>query len=152
MKFTGEITVRAEREAVFERLKDAAFFASCVEGVRDMQEVDATHYTAVMETRVAYIRFRFDVAVEITRMEPYDLIEAKVEGVPAGIVGRLTGTSTANLEQRGADTAIAYSIDVALAGKLGSLGQPVLKAKAREMERQFTASLRAAFDTAGASA
>lgn len=152
MNFAGEITVRAPREAVFERLKDAEFFASCVEGVRDMQEVDETHYTAVMETKVAYIRFRFDVTVEITRIEPFDVIEAKVEGVPVGIVGRLTGTSRANLEQRGADTAIAYSIDVALAGKIGSLGQPVLKAKAREMERQFTDNLREAFDTAGASA
>ncbi len=149
MKFTGEITVRAPREAVFDHLKDAEFFASCVEGVKDMQEVDPTHYTAVMETKVAYIRFKFDVAVEITRIEPHDVIEAKVEGVPSGIVGRLTGTSKAVLEERGEDTAIGYEIDVALAGKLGSLGQPVLKAKAREMERQFTENLRAAFDTPG---
>ena len=116
MKFSGEITVPAPREAVFDRLKDAEFFASCVEGVQDMNEVDPTHYTAVMETKVAYIRFKFDVAVEITRIEPHDLIEAKVEGVPLGIVGRLTGTSKATLEQRGADTAIQYEIDVAPAG------------------------------------
>ena len=77
------------------------------------------------------------------------MIEAKVEGVPSGIVGRLTGTSKATLEQRGDDTAIGYEIDVALAGKLGSLGQPVLKSKAREMEKQFTANLRAAFDESG---
>jgi len=149
MKFSGEITVPAPREAVFDRLKDAEFFASCVEGVQDMKEVDPTHYTAVMETKVAYIRFKFDVAVEITRIEPHDLIEAKVEGVPLGIVGRLTGTSKATLEQRGTDTAIQYEIDVALAGKLGSLGQPVLKSKAREMERKFTTSLREAFATTG---
>ena len=146
MNFSGEITVRAPREAVYEALKNAEFFASCVEGVKDLQEIDPTHYTAVMETKVAYIRFKFDVTVEITRMDPNEYIEAKVEGVPSGIVGRLTGSSKASLEQRDADTAIAYSIDVALAGKLGALGQPVLKAKAREMEKNFTAKLRAAFD------
>jgi carbon monoxide dehydrogenase subunit G len=32
-----------------------------------------------------------------------------------------------------------------LTGKLGSLGQPVLKSKAREMEKQFAARLAAAF-------
>ncbi|MGF7159362.1 hypothetical protein FHS85_000981 [Rhodoligotrophos appendicifer] len=152
MNFSGEITVRATREAVYDALKDAQFFASCVEGVRDLQEVDPTHYTAVMETRVAYIRFKFDVAVEVTRMEPHEVIEAKVEGVPSGIVGRLTGASKAHLEQRGEDTAIAYSIDVSLAGKLGALGQPVLKSKAREMERNFTAKLRAAFEQSEAAA
>ncbi len=32
-----------------------------------------------------------------------------------------------------------------LTGKLGSLGQPVLRSKAKEMERQFAARLAAAF-------
>jgi len=32
-----------------------------------------------------------------------------------------------------------------LTGKLGSMGQPVLKAKAKEMEKQFSARLAAAF-------
>jgi hypothetical protein len=32
-----------------------------------------------------------------------------------------------------------------LTGKLGSLGQPVLRSKAKEMERIFTERIRAAF-------
>lgn len=152
MNFTGEIIVRAPRGQVYAAMEDARFFASCVEGVRDLQEIDSTHYTAVMETRVAYIRFKFDVTVEITRMEQDTLVEAKVEGVPSGIVGRLTGTSRAQLEDRAEGTAILYSMDVALAGKLGALGQPVLKAKAREMEKTFASRMQAAFDRTGATA
>lgn len=152
MIFTGEIEVGAPREVVFDRLKDARFFASCVEGVRDLNEVDATHYTAVMETKVAYIRFKFDVSVEVTKMEAPGVIEAKVEGVPSGVVGRLTGTAKASLDDRGASTGIAYAIEVALAGKLGALGQPVLKSKAREMERSFTENLRKAFGEKGEAA
>lgn len=152
MNFTGEIIVRAPRGQVYAAMEDARFFASCVEGVRDLQEIDPTHYTAVMETRVAYIRFKFDVTVEITRMEQDTLVEAKVEGVPTGIVGRLTGTSRAQLEDRAEGTAILYSMDVALAGKLGALGQPVLKAKAREMEKTFASRMQAAFDRTGATA
>ncbi len=151
MNFTGAITVRAPRKVVYAALEDARFFASCVEGVSDLKEIDPTRYTAVMETRVAYIRFKFDVTVEIMRMEPDTLIEAKVEGVPTGIVGRMTGTSQARLEDRPDGTAILYSMEVALAGKLGALGQPVLKAKAREMEKTFAARLQKAFDETGAS-
>jgi carbon monoxide dehydrogenase subunit G len=49
-------------------------------------------------------------------------------------------------------TKVSYQIDAALTGKLGSLGQPVLRAKAKEMERQFAERLRAAFapETSGA--
>ena len=145
MKFTGEISVPAPRDAVFAKVQDARFFASCVEGVQDMKEIDPTHYTAVLETKVAYMTFRFKVSVEITQLSPPDTIEAKVEGTPLGVVGRLTATSRTHLTESGANTIIAYSIDSTLAGKLGSIGQPVLRAKAKDMEKKFTERLRAAF-------
>jgi len=40
---------------------------------------------------------------------------------------------------------VSYELDAALTGKLGSLGQPVLRAKAKEMERRFAERMRAAF-------
>ena len=145
MNISGEITVAAPRAAVFDKLKDAPFFASCIEGVKDLKEIDATHYDAVLETKVAYMKFSFKVTVEITNLSPPDTIEAKVEGTPMGMVGRLTATSRTHLSESGANTVIAYSIDSTLAGKLGSIGQPVLKAKAKEMEKKFTERLRAVF-------
>jgi carbon monoxide dehydrogenase subunit G len=146
MKFTGEILIKAPREAVFNALKDARFFASCVDGVRDLQEIDATHYNAVLETKVAYMTFRFKVTVEVSRMEPPHTIEAKVEGAPLGVVGRLTATSSTTLTEVGDETKVEYTVDSVLAGKLGSIGQPVLKSKAKDMEKQFASRLRAAFE------
>jgi carbon monoxide dehydrogenase subunit G len=49
------------------------------------------------------------------------------------------------LTEENGSTKVAYEIDVALAGKLGSIGQPVLRSKAREMERTFVERLHAAF-------
>ena len=152
MNVSGEIIVKAPRAAVFDRLRDAPFFASCVEGVRDLQAVDERHYTAVMETRVAYMKFTFKVAVELVKAVPPDLIEARIEGAPLGIVGRLNATSQTTLSEAGDETHIKYTVEVSLTGKLGSLGAPVLKAKAREMEKQFGANLQRAFEPAPAGA
>jgi carbon monoxide dehydrogenase subunit G len=148
MKFAGEITVQAPRAAVFAKVRDARFFASCVEGVRDLNEIDPEHYTAVLETRIAYLKFKFQVAVEVVRVEPPHEIEAKIEGVPLGIVGRLTATSLTRLVEQDEATKVSYEVDAALTGKLGSLGQPVLRSKAKEMERQFAQRLRDAFSQA----
>ena len=145
MIVSGEIILPAPRLTVFHVLQDAPFFVSCVEGVRDLEEVDATHYDAVLETKVAYMKFSFKVSVEITNISPPDTIEARVEGTPIGIVGRMTASSRTHLTESGGQTVIAYSIDSTLAGKLGSIGQPVLKAKAKEMEKKFTERLRAVF-------
>jgi uncharacterized protein len=150
MKIDGQVRVTAARAAVFDALRDARFFASCVEGVSDLTEVAPDRYEARLETKVAYMSFKFKVTVAIARAEPPRQIEAKVEGTPLGIVGRLTATALTTLSEAGAETIIDYEVDAALTGKLGSLGQPVLRAKAKEMERRFAARLQAAFDRSAA--
>jgi carbon monoxide dehydrogenase subunit G len=152
VKFSGEIAVPAPQAAVFAKLRDAKFFASCVEGVQELKEIDETHYTGVLETRVAYIKFKFAIAVEVTEIVEPNKVAAKVEGTPIGVVGRLTATSVATLREHEGQTVIGYDIESTLTGKLGSIGQPVMRAKAKEMERQFTASLRAAFEPSAAGA
>src|SRR5262249_56792833 len=145
MKFAGDIHLKAPRAAVFAKLRDARFFASCVEGVRDLNEIDPDHYTAVLDTEVAYLKFKFNVAVEVARAAPPREIEAKMEGTALGMVGRLTARSMTRLAEEDGGTKVSYEIDAALTGKLGSLGQPVLRAKAKEMERRFAERMRAAF-------
>lgn len=148
MNVSGEFTVNAPRERVFETIRDPRRFVSFVDGVHDLKELYPTHYEAMFETKIAYPRFNFAITVEVIRIEAPGEIEAKIEGVPLGIVGRLVAKSTSKLTDVGGATTVSYSVDSTLAGKLGSIGQPVLRAKAKEMERQFATRLRAAFGPA----
>jgi carbon monoxide dehydrogenase subunit G len=152
MKFAGQVKVRAPQADVFQALRDARFFASCVDGVHNLAEIGPDRYSAVFETKVAYMKFSFKVNVELTRAEAQREIEAKVEGTPLGVVGRLTATAVTTLSETAGETTIDYTVEAALTGKLGSIGQPVLRSKAKEMERQFAARLQAAFDRPAAGA
>jgi uncharacterized protein len=147
MKFSGELSVKAPCAEVYKKVRDARFFASCVDGVSELTETAPDIYAAVFETKVAYMKFKFKVSVEVVRAEEPSEIEAKVEGTPLGIVGRLTATALTRLTEVGDATKIDYEVEAALTGKLGSLGQPVLRSKAKEMERRFAARLAAAFAT-----
>ena len=149
MEFKGEITVAAPRADVYARIRDAEFFVSCIEGVRDLEVVDDTHYTAVMESKVAYIKVSFDVSVEVLRDEAPNLIEAKIEGRPIKLAGRLAATSLTRLAEADGRTKISYETELSLTGKLGSLGRPALTAKAKEMEKLFADRLAAAFSEGG---
>jgi len=148
MKIGGEIKVKARRAAVFDALCDARFFASCIDGVRELTQIDEKSYAAVLETRVAYLQFKFKITVQLVRIEAPSRIEAKIEGNPLGMVGHLTATTVTTLAEAGDETVISYTMDMALTGKLGAVGQPVLKSKAREMEKQFAKNLEAAFESA----
>jgi carbon monoxide dehydrogenase subunit G len=141
MNVSGEFTVRAPRQQVFETIRDPKSFIALVDGLQDLKEIDPTHYQAVFETKIAYMKFRFNVSVEVTKLEVGE-IGAKVEGTPLGVVGRLTATATTKLDEAGDGTKVAYSVDATLAGKLGSMGQPVLRSKAKDMEKEFSKRLR----------
>ncbi len=141
MNVSGEFTVNAPRERVFETIRDPKSFIALVDGLHDLKEIDPTHYEAVFETKIAYMTFRFNVSVEVTKLE-VGQIGAKVEGTPLGVVGRLTAIATTKLDEAGNDTKVAYSVDATLAGKLGSMGQPVLRSKAKDMEKEFSKRLR----------
>jgi uncharacterized protein len=145
MKISGTIMVQAPRTEVYKALRDARLFASCVEGVHELTETGPDAYSAMFETKIAYMKFAFRVTVQVVRADEPREIEAKIEGAPLGIVGRLTATSLTRLTEMAGATRIDYDVEAALTGKLGSLGQPVLRAKAKEMERQFAARLGAAF-------
>ena len=145
MILSGEFTVAAPRDAVFASLRDANFFASCFEGVSALTEIGENRHEALFETKVAYLKFKFKVIVELVRIEPPGEIEARIEGAPLGIVGRLTTTSITRLAAAGNQTRLSYTLDATLTGRLGSIGQSVLKSKAREMEKQFAERLSAAF-------
>ena len=141
MNVSGEFTVNAPRAAVFDAIRDPKSFISLVDGIRDLKEIDPTHYEAVFETKIAYLNFKFNVTVEVMKLEVGE-ISAKIEGKPLGVVGRLTAVTTTTLTDAGNETKINYSVDSTLAGKLGSMGQPVLRSKAKEMEKQFANRLR----------
>lgn len=145
MNVSGEFSVPAPRNVVFETLRDAHSFIKFVDGISDLKEIDATQYEAIFETKIAYIKFKFNITVKITRIEEPFEIEARIEGKPLGVVGRLTAKSVTKLEAAGTETRVTYSVESMLAGKLGSIGQPVLRAKAKGMERQFAERLQEAF-------
>ena len=87
---------------------------SCVDGVQRSVETAPDTYAAVFETKVAYMKFSFKVTVEVVRAEEPREIEAKVEGTPLGIVGRLTATSLTTLTEAGDETKIDYEVEAAL--------------------------------------
>jgi len=145
MIFSGVIKVPASRQEVFAKLNNVEFFASCIEGISQVEQISPTQYSAQLKTKVAYIQFTFSITVEITESIFPERIVAKSQGVPIGMIGRLVSLTTAQLLEDAEGTIISYEIDMSLTGKLGSIGQPVLKSKTKELEKQFAENLRNSF-------
>jgi uncharacterized protein len=145
---SGEFVVGVDRDAAFGFVGDAVRVARCIPGCTDLSELSPGRYSAVLTNEVAFITLRFKVIVEVVKIEPPNAIEAKVTGETIGLAGRVTANAGLQLSEAGPkSTQIRYTSSVALAGKLGGLGEPVFRAKSAEVARQFGVNLKAAIET-----
>src|SRR5262245_59914316 len=127
---TGEITVDVSRAAAFEFARNAQQMAVCIPGCHDLQELSPDRYSAVLTSEVAFIVLSFKVVVEVGNVDPLNSIEATATGDAIKLVGHLVAKGSLPFADAGdSQTLIRYTADVGLTGKLGGLGQPVLKAK-----------------------
>lgn len=147
LQTTGEIIVEVDRDTAFRFIEDPEQLAQCIPGCRDLRQVAPGSFTAVLTNEVAFMTLNFQLAVEVVRITPPDVIEARITGRPIGFAGQLTGTAELRLSDAGPGrTIIRHSSDIGLTGRLGSLGQPVFRAKSTEMTAKFAANLKAALE------
>lgn len=147
LETTGEIIVEVDREAAFKFVQIPEQLARCIPGCSDLREIGPGRFTAMLTSEVSFMTLNFQVVVEIVKIDPPNDIEARITGRPTGMSGNLTATAALHLADAGAGrTVIRHSSSVGLTGKLGSLGQPVFRAKSAEMSAKFGANLKAALE------
>lgn len=149
---TGVVTVEVDPATAFAFVQDPKRMAGCIPGCHDLKElVPGQRYSAILTNKVSFITLNFKVVVEVVKLEPPSAIEAKITGESLGVVGRLAASAGLRVADAGGGrTAITYTTDVGLTGKLGGLGQPVFKAKSVQLGAEFAANLKAAIEKAAA--
>jgi uncharacterized protein len=147
LQTTGEVIVDVDRDTAFKFIEVPEQLAQCIPGCRDLRQVAPRSFTAVLTNEVSFMTLNFQVVVEVVKITPPHAIEARITGRPIGFSGQLTGTAELQLTDAGQGrTVIRHSSQIGLTGKLGSLGQPVFRAKSAEMTAKFAANLKAALE------
>jgi carbon monoxide dehydrogenase subunit G len=147
LETTGEIIVEVDRETAFKFLEIPDQLARCIPGCHDLQQVTPGTFSAVLTSEVSFMKLNFQVNVEVVKIDPPHVIQARVTGRPLGFSGQLVGTAELHFADAGESrTLIRHSSDIGLTGKLGSLGQPVFRAKSAEMSGRFAANVKAALE------
>ena len=144
LETSGEIITAVERPTAFAIVRDPVRLARCIPGCTDLCEVAPDRYTAVLTSRVAFMTVSFKVTIDVGKIEPPATLEAKITGDAVGLSGHVVATARMDLaETADRRTTIRYATEVGLTGKLGGLGQPVLRATSAKMAREFGDNLKA---------
>jgi len=143
----GQIIVSADSATAFAFVSDPLRIAQCIPGCHDLREITPQRYSAVLTNKVAFLTLSFNVVVEVVKIDPPRMIEAKITGQAIGPAGRVTALAGLEISDAGPGRSeIRYSANVGLAGKLGGLGEPVFRAKSSQVAQEFATNVKAAIE------
>jgi carbon monoxide dehydrogenase subunit G len=145
LTFTQECVIPVERERLWDFLMEVPKVAGCVPGVETVEAVDETSYTGSLKVHVGPIRLALHGTMTV---EEHDRsawrarmrAEANDRRMGGGIRARLSLTLT----PAEAGTRLRIETDLAVLGKIGEFGQPIIKKKADALLAEFARNLQSA--------
>ena len=143
MKMERTIVVPAPRAAVWDLLMDLSRVGRAFPGVEDLEALDDDRYRGAMRVRVGPVSLRIAGTIEVlVRDRESWRASLRLEGGDRRVGGGVRGTLDLVLNEVSADeTEVAVSSDVTFVGKLGELGQTVIRRKADSVVQEFAANL-----------
>ncbi len=148
MKFEKTVTVKAPREAVWKFLWDVPRVAACLPGCKGAQVVEeGKRYTATVGQRVGPFKVEFPLSVEVLESRPPEYLKARAGGKDAKVDGLVKVELDLQLVEASGGTEMRLSTDVAILGKLGTLGHSVVVRKGDEVVTKFAEALRAQLES-----
>ena len=137
MEQTGEYTVPASRERVWEALNDPEVLERCVEGCRSMTVTGEGEFEAVVAAKVGPVKATFTAAIALHDVVAPESYRLQV-GVKGGAAGFAKGSAAVQLaECSGDETRLTYHIEGSIGGKLAQIGSRLVQAAARKMAASF---------------
>jgi len=139
----GKFTLRAPIEKLWEMLLEPDTLGSCMPGAEKVERIDEKTYEAVVKQKVGPIKVTLKFKNILTKIEPPTHLELEGEGQDITKLGHFKQKTVVDL--RGLDSGeveLSYRADVSIVGKLAMFGDRVMRSKAKDVEKEFTANLQ----------
>ena len=145
MKFTYDVTVDAPQDRVWAILSDVPQAASLMPGVESVVAQPDGTYTGAVRVRVGPIGFNLTGRVEVQQDRDAGTwrLQARADDRRVG-AGVTSAVETVITEPTPGRTQMRVGADVQFSGRLGQLGQPLIKKKADDMVQAFAEGLKRA--------
>jgi carbon monoxide dehydrogenase subunit G len=142
-------TVQAPPEAVWDFLLDPRRLAPCIPGCEGLEVLDERTYRVRLTVKVGFLATTQDVRMTLVEAEAPRRLVAEGRGEDARLGSQVDVRTTLELTaaESGATT-VGYRSDVKVLGRLGGVGDAVMKVKARELAGLFAGRVRAAIEGA----
>ena len=143
MIIEGKFTLKAPIQETWDNLLNPETLASCIPGCEKMEAIDEKTYDCVVKQKVGPISVRFKFTTTLTEINPTTHLKAIGTGADIGKAGTFNQKTTVDLKEVSAgEVEVSYRSDVTIVGRLATFGSRIMRAKAKDVEQQFTQALQ----------
>lgn len=147
MKISGETTLSAPRERVWELINDPARLSTLIPGCEKLEMLGPDQFAGTLNVGIAAVKGTYAGILKLEEKRPPEHYKMLVDG--KGRQGFIRGSGTLDLDAADAKTTIVkYVGDVQIGGPLMQVGQRMIDSAAKMMLGQFFAAAEAELQAA----
>jgi carbon monoxide dehydrogenase subunit G len=141
MKLGSSFLVPAGHDRVFAHFLDPDTMRVSVPGCTELDRADAEHYRGRLVNEIAHVRFSAGFSAEITELREPELVQALLKGEDHKLGSSIKIDARLGVRPDGAKSSkVEYSLDVAIWGRIGRLGESLVRRRSQEVEKEFVAA------------
>jgi carbon monoxide dehydrogenase subunit G len=140
MKLASSFPVPVARDRVFAHFLDPDSMRACVPGCVELMRVDDKHYEGRLVNEISHVRFSAGFTAEITELSAPAEVRALLRGEDRKLGSSIKVDATLVVTDQGqASSLVEFGLDLALWGKIGRMGESIVRRRSEEVQRQFVA-------------
>tara|TARA_B110000263_G_C15198284_1_gene459424 strand:- start:24 stop:464 length:441 start_codon:yes stop_codon:yes gene_type:complete len=132
MEFEGNIHVPAPRNVVFTEMQKPEMIQKIIPNCKSVEQKDGDKYIAIIHEKISKISMEIETELELTEIREPDLVKLTISGDAPGSNTSIQGTGTFELSESGSGTAVKYTMEIEVSGKLASIGFRMIKHVAKK--------------------
>lgn len=138
MDMSGQHTIAATRQIVWEALNDPDVLKECIPGCEEIEKTGDTGFTAKVSVKVGPVKAKFSGQVTLSDIDPPNGYTISGEG-KGGAAGFAKGGAKVRLQEAdgGASTVLDYDVNASIGGKLAQIGARLIDSTAKKYANDF---------------
>ena len=136
-------SVKSPIKKLWDSLLDPEIVGPCIPGCEKVEPINDNEYDSIIKAKVGFIAVRFKIRTVIAEIVPLRFIRTVGEGSELRKLGHFKQKTIINFNEISQnETEISYQSDVSIVGKLATFGDRILKAKAKEVGKEFADAVK----------
>lgn len=136
MELTGERSIAASQERVWEALNDPEILRQCITGCESVDKISDDEMTAQVTAKFGPVKAKFKAKITIENADPPNAYRLTGEG-QGGVAGFAKGGADVQLEPDGDGTLLKYQADMQVGGKLAQIGSRLVNGTTNKIVEDF---------------